>query len=46
MASLYKRGHPGNLGDITIGIALAHYATLATRNITHFADSGVFVVNS
>jgi predicted nucleic acid-binding protein len=46
MAFLQKKGRPGDLRDTMIaGIVLAHHATLATRNITHFADVSVPVVN-
>lgn len=46
MASRQKRGRPGELRDTMIaGIVLAHHATLATRNITHFEDLSVPVIN-
>jgi toxin FitB len=46
MASRQKKGRAGDLRDTMIaGIVLAHHATLATRNITHFADVAVPVVN-
>jgi toxin FitB len=50
MASRRKRGRPGDLRDplrdtMIAGIALAQHATLATRNIEHFGDISVTVVN-
>ena len=46
MASRQKKGRPGELRDTMIaGIVLAHHATLATRNITHFEDLSVPVIN-
>ena len=46
MASRHKKGRPGDLRDTMIaGIALAHRATLATRNTVHFDDIEVAVVN-
>jgi len=46
MASRQQRGWPVDLRDTMIaGIALAHHATLATRNTVHFEDVGVAVVN-
>jgi predicted nucleic acid-binding protein len=46
MASRQKKGRPGELRDTMIaGIVLAHHATLATRNITHFEDVSVPVIN-
>jgi hypothetical protein len=46
MASRQKKGRPGELRDTTIaGIVLAHHATLATRNIAHFGDLSVPVIN-
>lgn len=45
-ASRRKKGRPGDLRDTMIaGIALAHHATLATRNTEHFDDSLVPLVN-
>ena|SRR5579859_1685555 len=39
MATRQKKGRPGDLRDTMIaGIVLAHRATLATRNTTHFQD--------
>jgi predicted nucleic acid-binding protein len=46
MASRQRSGRTGELRDTMIaGIALAQRATLATRNVRHFADLGVPVVN-
>jgi len=46
MASRQKKGRPRELRDTMIaGIVLAHHATLATRNITHFEDLSVPVIN-
>ena len=46
MALRKRRGRPGELRDMMIaGIVLATRATLATRNIAHFADLSVSVVN-
>jgi toxin FitB len=46
MASRQKKGRPGELRDRMIaGIVLAHHATLATRNTTHFEDVSVPVIN-
>ena len=46
MASRQKKGQAGDLRDTMIaGIVLAHHATLATRNITHFEDLSVPVIN-
>ena len=46
MASRQRKGRPGDLRDTMIaGIVLAHHATLATRNTSHFADLTVPVVN-
>ena len=46
MASRQQKGRPMDLRDTMIaGIALAHHATLATRNIAHFDDLPVPVVN-
>ena len=40
------RGHPVDMRDTFIaGIALARHATLATRNVRHFDDLSVPVVN-
>jgi toxin FitB len=41
-----KKGRPGELRDSMIaGIALASHATLATRNVKHFDDLSVSVLN-
>ena len=46
MAIRHRRGRPGDLRDTMIaGIALAHHATLATRNTNHFEDIAVTVIN-
>ena len=46
MASRNRIGRPGDLRDTMIaGIALAHRATVATRNTAHFDDLAVPVVN-
>ncbi len=46
MASRQKKGRTGDLRDTMIaGIVLAHHATLATRNIMHFEDLSVPVIN-
>ncbi len=46
MASRQKQGRPVELRDTMIaGIVLAHHATLATRNVSHFADISAKVVN-
>jgi toxin FitB len=46
MAARQKRGRPGDLRDTMIaGIVLAHRATLATGNTSHFEDLSVPVVN-
>lgn len=46
MASRQKKGRPGDLRDTMIaGIVLAHHATLVTRNIPHFEDLSVPVIN-
>jgi predicted nucleic acid-binding protein len=46
MASRHKKGRPGDLRDTMIaGIVLAHRATLATRNTSHFEDISVPVIN-
>ena len=42
----YRTGRPADLRDTQIaGIALARSATLATRNVRHFADAKIPVVN-
>ena len=46
MAARHKKGRPGDLRDTMIaGIALAQRATLATRNIAHFQDTSIPLVN-
>jgi predicted nucleic acid-binding protein len=46
MESRHKRGRPKELRDTMIaGIALAHNATLATRNTPHFRDLSVPVID-
>jgi predicted nucleic acid-binding protein len=46
MASRQKKGRPVDLRDTMIaGIALAHNATIATRNTSHFADAGLMLIN-
>src|SRR5262249_54842661 len=46
MALRHKEGRPGELRDTMIaGIVLACHATLATRNIGHFDDLSIPVVN-
>lgn len=46
MASRQKKGRPVELRDTMIaGIVLAHNATIATRNTTHFDDISASVVN-
>jgi toxin FitB len=46
MARWQKHGRPRDWRDTMIaGIALAHYATLATRNTSHFADAGITLVD-
>lgn len=45
-ADRQRAGRPANLRDTLIaGIALARHATLATRNVRHFADLKVPVVD-
>jgi toxin FitB len=46
VATRQKRGRPVDLRDTQIaGIALARRASLATRNVRHFEDLGVPLVN-
>ena len=41
-----KKGRVGEMRDTMIaGIVMARHATLATRNVTHFADIAATVVN-
>lgn len=45
-ARLQKMGRPVGREDTMIaGICLAHGATLATRNIRHFADAGLVLID-
>lgn len=45
-ADRQKRGRPAGLGDTQIaGIAASHGATVVTRNVRHFEDLAVPVVN-
>ena len=45
-ASRKRRGRPAELRDTIIaGIVVAHHAALATRNLSHFEDLSVPVVN-
>ena len=46
MARRQRSGRPVELRDTMIaGIALAHRATLATRNVVHFSDAGIVIVD-
>jgi predicted nucleic acid-binding protein len=46
MASRHRKARPGELRDTMIaGIVLARHATLATRNLAHFDDVLVPLVN-
>jgi|ERR1700730_3273712 predicted nucleic acid-binding protein len=46
MAFRHKNGRPGELRDTMIaGIALAQHATLATRNVSHFDDVSVQLID-
>ena len=46
MASRHKKGRPVELRDTMIaGIVLAHHATLATRNTSHFDDLSLPLIN-
>ena len=45
-AARQKKGRVGELRDTMIaGIVLSHHASLATRNVAHFADISATVVN-
>jgi len=45
-AARQKNGRPADMRDTQIaGIALARHATLATRNIRHFADLKISIVD-
>jgi predicted nucleic acid-binding protein len=46
MAGRHRKGRPGDLRDTMIaGIVIAHHATLATRNTSHFEDLTFPVAN-
>ena len=46
MATRQKKGRPQDLRDTMIAaIALAHHATIATRNTSHFEDAGARLIN-
>jgi len=46
MANRKRKGRPGDLRDTMIaGIVLAHGATLATRNVQHFSDLALKIIN-
>ena len=46
MAVRHRKGRPVDLRDTMIaGMALAHHATLATRNVVHFEDTHIPLVN-
>src|SRR5215470_10533682 len=46
MAIRHRKGRPVELRDTMIaGIVVARHATLATRNVIHFEDLSVLVVN-
>jgi hypothetical protein len=46
MAVRHRKGRPVDLRDTMIaGITLAQHATLATRNIVHFEDASIPLVN-
>ncbi len=46
MAERHRKGRTGDLRDTMIaGITLAHRATLATRNTSHFEDAAISLVN-
>ena len=46
MASRHKKGRPVELRDTMIaGIVLSRHATLATRNVQHFQDASVPLVD-
>jgi toxin FitB len=45
-AARQKGGRPVDIRDIQMaGIALARHATLATRNVRHFADLEISIIN-
>jgi len=46
MAARRKEGRPVELRDTMIaGIVSSHHASLATRNIAHFEDAGIRLIN-
>jgi len=46
MASRQRKGRPVELRDTMIaGIVLAHHATLVTRNLAHFEDLSIPIIN-
>ena len=46
MAARHKKGRPGEFRDTMIaGIVIAQHATLATRNVEHFKDAAIPLVN-
>lgn len=46
MSARYKAGRPRDWRDTMIAaIALAHHATLATRNTAHFQDAGIPLID-
>ena len=46
MAARHKKGRPGDLRDTMIaGIVLAQHAALATRNVVHFEDTQIPLIN-
>ena len=46
MAARHKKGRPGDLRDTMIaGIVLAQHAALATRNVVHFEDTRIPLIN-
>lgn len=46
MASRHRKGRPGDLRDTMVaGIVLAQHATLATRNMVHFEDASIPLVD-
>ena len=46
MAARHRKGRPEDLRDTMIaGIVLAHHATLATRNTSHFSDISASLIN-
>jgi predicted nucleic acid-binding protein len=46
MAARHKKGRPGEFRDTMIaGIVIAQHATLATRNIEHFEDAAIPLIN-